>query len=89
MVSRYRSYDPASDTYRAYSGQIRTCVSPFAAPSMEVTGSVSGSAGHAAWCSARYASYRVDDNSYQPYSGPRRECISPFPGDASAQTASR
>ncbi|WP_318246550.1 BA14K family protein [Rhizobium sp. T1473] len=88
-VSRYRSCDPAGDTYRAYSGQIRTCVSPFAAPSMEVTGSVSGSAGHAAWCSARYASYRVDDNTYQPYSGPRRECISPFPGDASAETASR
>lgn len=87
-VSRYRSYDPASDTYRSYSGQVRTCVSPFAAPSM-VTGSVSGSAGHVAWCSARYASYRVDDNTFQPHSGPRRECISPFPGDTSAESASR
>ncbi|MEK1892977.1 MAG: BA14K family protein [Rhizobium sp.] len=55
---------------------------------MAVTGSVSGSTGHLAWCSARYASYRVDDNTYQPHSGPRRECISPFPGDTSAESAS-
>jgi len=28
--SRYRSYDPASNSYRAYSGQTKTCRSPYA-----------------------------------------------------------
>ncbi|HTO34124.1 MAG TPA: BA14K family protein [Pararhizobium sp.] len=27
--SRYRSFDPADNTYRAYSGEIRSCVSPY------------------------------------------------------------
>ncbi|RDJ11758.1 BA14K family protein [Rhizobium grahamii] len=89
-ASRYRSYNPASDTYRSYSGQIRTCVSPFAAPSTEVTGSVSnGNTNHVVWCSGRYASYRTDDNTYQPYGGPRRECVSPFPEGSSIITVSQ
>ncbi|MEK1873507.1 MAG: BA14K family protein [Rhizobium altiplani] len=88
-ASRYRSYDRARDTYRSYSGQIRICVSPFAAPSMEITGSVSGNPDQLAWCFARYASYRANDNTYQPYGRPRRECVSPFSSNTSAETASQ
>jgi len=29
-VQRYRSYDGTKNTYRSFSGEIRTCVSPFA-----------------------------------------------------------
>ncbi len=88
-ASRYRSYDPASNTYRSYSGQMRSCVSPITSPSMEITGSVSGGADHTAWCSTRYSSYRAQDNTYQPYNGPRRACTSPFPENSGAETASR
>jgi len=80
--SRYRSYDPASNSYRAYSGQTKTCMSPYAA--LEATRSETAQAGSdvavyaaVAWCAARYQSYRASDNSYQPYSGRRRTCVPP------------
>ncbi|MGI9483964.1 MAG: BA14K family protein [Hyphomicrobiales bacterium] len=28
-LDRYRSYDPASDTFVAYSGKVRRCRSPY------------------------------------------------------------
>lgn len=82
--SRYRSYDPATNTYRSYSGQVRRCASRYASDDVdgERTAQVNPRfAGygmenlHAAWCAARYRSYRADDNTYQPYGGPRRPCL--------------
>ena len=80
-AGHYRSFDAATNSYRAYSGQMKTCMSPFAASSGTVatTGAVSNGADSAAaaWCAARYQSYRAEDNSYQPYDGPRRACVPP------------
>ncbi|RDJ05638.1 BA14K family protein [Rhizobium grahamii] len=81
--ARYRSYDPASNSYRAHSGATKTCLSPYAA--LEAVESGATQAGSAlaaggaamAWCAARYQSYRASDNSYQPYNGPRRTCVPP------------
>ncbi|ESX46488.1 BA14K family protein [Mesorhizobium sp. C416B] len=86
-ASRYRSYDPEDNSYMSYSGQQRTCVSPYlaadrAAPReasyVEGAGAYAAAGGepdHVASCFSRYRSYRPEDNSYQPYSGgPRRQC---------------
>ncbi|ESW80848.1 hypothetical protein X773_15225 [Mesorhizobium sp. LSJC285A00] len=84
-ASRYRSYDPDDNSYMSYSGQQRTCVSPYlaadrAAPReasyVEGEGAYAAAGGdHVASCFSRYRSYRPEDNSYQPYSGgPRRQC---------------
>ncbi|ESZ53610.1 BA14K family protein [Mesorhizobium sp. L103C131B0] len=86
-ASRYRSYDPDDNSYMSYSGQQRTCVSPYlaadrAAPReasyVEGAGAYAAAGGepdHVASCFSRYRSYRPEDNSYQPYSGgPRRQC---------------
>jgi hypothetical protein len=85
---RYRSFDPATNNYRSYSGETRSCISPCAASqlggdhrvaNMDDRYNEASTLGHAdaAWCAARYASYREEDNSYQPYDGPRRRCV-PF-----------
>lgn len=84
--SRYKSYDPETNAYRAYGGQMRACRSPYAAgyPTNESrTAQINRRfVGYAtadlriATC-ARYQSYRAADNSYQPYSGPRRPCLHP------------
>lgn len=97
-TDRYRSFDPATNTYRSYSGETRTCSSPFATWQMAERGVTEVDAAvhetsppkqtDATWCAARYASYREEDNSYQPYDGPRRKCIPPFHADlASARNS--
>lgn len=39
-ADRYRSYDPANDSYRSYSGQVRPCVSPYSEEIPEQTGAM-------------------------------------------------
>lgn len=79
--SRYRSYTPASDSYRAFSGEMKICVSPYSASLEEgetiATGSASKASADLAWCTERYQSYRASDNTYQPHTGPRRVCTPP------------
>ncbi|EJT06007.1 BA14K family protein [Rhizobium sp. CCGE 510] len=72
---RYRSFDPATNTYRSYSGEIRACSSPNQPDIAETDGGAGTKA--AAWCASRYRSYRPDDNTYQPWDGPRRTCDAP------------
>lgn len=86
-ASRYRSFDPSTNSYRSFSGEIRTCSSPF-----ETSASISSHSrdGYAqlqsapqqlaAWCASRYRSYRPSDNTYQPHSGQRRVCQGPKAG---------
>lgn len=88
-ADRFRSYRVEDNSYNAYRGGRRTCVSPFfdgasaareeegpyadATASAKVTGRLSPR--HIQSCFDRYRSYRPEDNSYQPYSGgPRRQC---------------
>jgi hypothetical protein len=85
--SRYRSYNPETNAYRSYGGQIRACQSPYAAKhpiDKDQTAQIDRRfVGYAtanprtASCTARDQSYRADDNSYQPYNGPRRPCLHP------------
>ncbi|MBA1346194.1 BA14K family protein [Rhizobium sp. WYCCWR 11146] len=75
-ADRYRSFDPATNSYRSYSGGTRECISPF---QRIVAGADEGvgtkvNAQAAARCAARYRSYRPQDNTYQPWEGPRRSC---------------
>ncbi|MBB4190070.1 hypothetical protein GGE45_002521 [Rhizobium aethiopicum] len=75
-AKRYRSFDPATNSYRSYRGEIRECSSPFQqniAASPE-DGGMKVNAQAAARCAARYRSYRPEDNTYQPWDGPRRNC---------------
>ncbi|NNU48849.1 BA14K family protein [Rhizobium sp. WYCCWR 11279] len=85
---RYRSFDPATNSYRSYSGETRSCKSPYGASQLGEDSLVANANdrdhgastldhAYAAWCAARYASYREEDNSYQPYDGPRRKCVPP------------
>ncbi len=69
--SRYRSYDPTTNTYRSFRGQVRVC-QPKSADSAYL------SSAQAIWCANRYKSYRAEDNSYQPYGGPRMKCTPPM-----------
>lgn len=75
-AQRYRSFDPATNSYRSFRGEIRECFSPFQQNIAEnpETGGTKVSAQAAARCAARYRSYRPEDNSYQPWEGPRRSC---------------
>jgi hypothetical protein len=75
-AKRYRSFDPATNSYRSYRGEIRECASPFQqniAASPEA-GGTKVNAQAAARCAARYRSYRPEDNTYQPWEGQRRSC---------------
>ncbi|ARQ09857.1 BA14K-like protein [Rhizobium etli] len=75
-AKRYRSFEPATNSYRSYKGEIRECSSPFQqniAASPEA-GGTEVNAQAAARCAARYRSYRPEDNTYQPWDGPRRSC---------------
>jgi hypothetical protein len=90
---RYRSYDAQTNSYRAFTGEVRTCTSPF--DSMVPTASVSQPGTNqteapdsvaVSWCAARYQSYRAQDNTYQPFEGPRKTCDGPR---ASNDVASR
>ncbi|SCB56996.1 BA14K-like protein [Rhizobium aethiopicum] len=75
-AKRYRSFDPATNSYRSYSGETRECSSPFQQTIAEghEPGSMNVNAQAAARCAARYRSYRPEDNTYQPWEGPRRSC---------------
>ncbi|MFS2180110.1 BA14K family protein [Rhizobium pisi] len=78
-AERYRSYDPATNSYRSYSGETRECSSPFQRNVVEADehlGTTSNGRA-AAWCAARYRSYQPEDNTYQPWEGPRRTCDAP------------
>lgn len=80
-ASRYRSYNPDTNTYRSYGGSIRICVSPHMKED-ESTAPQSGlSQAHMDWCAARYRSYRAEDNTYRSFSGEQRDCLSPFMQD--------
>ncbi|MBB4238156.1 BA14K family protein [Rhizobium esperanzae] len=70
-TQHYRSFDPSTNSYRSYSGEIRTCSSPYESD-------LAVNAQAAAWCAARYRSYRPEDNTYQPWDGPRRSCETPL-----------
>jgi hypothetical protein len=83
--ARYRSYDPNDNSYNAFSGARRECISPHFDQShsegeavgyveagmqtVEASGSESLSAEHVQSCFDRYHSYQPEDNSYQPYGG--------------------
>ncbi|TAX46133.1 BA14K family protein (plasmid) [Rhizobium leguminosarum] len=73
---RYRSFNPATNSYRSYSGETRECSSPFQPTVAEADEGVGTNvnAQAAARCAARYKSYRPEDNTYQPWEGPRRSC---------------
>jgi hypothetical protein len=91
-ASRYKSFNAGTNSYRSYSGEARTCVSPFErspvasldTPEKQAPSSVDLAT--QAWCAARYQSYQPADNTYQPYDGPRRACEAPRADD---QVASR
>ncbi|QPB22423.1 BA14K family protein [Rhizobium sp. 007] len=75
-AERYRSFNPATNSYRSYSGETRECFSPFhriVAEANERVGTKMNTQA-AARCAARYKSYRPEDNTYQPWEGPRRSC---------------
>ncbi|MBP2446228.1 BA14K family protein [Rhizobium leguminosarum] len=79
-AQRYRSFDPATNTYRSYSGEIRACSSSYLQPTVAETdegAAANVNAKAAAWCASRYRSYRPEDNTYQPWDGPRRMCDAP------------
>ncbi|WP_082597332.1 BA14K family protein [Rhizobium sp. Root708] len=90
-ASRYRSYNANMNTYRSFSGEMRSCSSPFESrqsASDKYLGQAAKSSftseGVVAWCAARYQSYRPADNTYQPYGGQRRPCLGPKSGDEMA-----
>ena len=90
-LRHYRSYDMADNSYRSFSGQRRSCVSPYLSETGQAplpvarTADAAGAAmipdeasmsDHARSCMQRYRSYRVADNTYQPFDGgPRRACM--------------
>jgi hypothetical protein len=89
---RYRSYDPATNSYRAFSGEMRSCASPYSEQTSKSRVSmtqaaatpapgVAESQAAASWCAERYQSYDAEDNSYQPFDGPRRQCRPPLQQD--------
>jgi hypothetical protein len=88
-AAKYHSFNPETNSYRSFSGDIRTCVSPFdgaaeaAAPMPQDQGQTTEAVAPsiASWCATRYQSYRAEDNTYQPYDGPRRTCEGPRVSD--------
>lgn len=78
---RYRSYRADDNSYSAFSGERKACISPYMdVASTDDIGRMSPSADlmtddHMRKCQARYSSYRASDNTYQPYGGPRRACM--------------
>ncbi|SIQ89104.1 BA14K-like protein [Rhizobium sp. RU20A] len=85
-AQRYRSYRAEDNTYRSYSGTLRTCQSPFEVKGETTLADVGTDDGlyaalpddaASSWCKARYRSYRASDNTYQPYGGGRRPCMPP------------
>jgi hypothetical protein len=78
--TRYRSYDPVSNTYQPYRGGPRqTCAAPIETPATPVqevadVGGANGLDANARWCMEKFSSYRVEDNTYQPFTGGRKQC---------------
>jgi len=73
-ASHYRSFDPATNTYRSFQGQVRVCQ-----PSSEKSGDVVASttpavaaplANAAIWCANRYKSYRAEETPISPTMAP-------------------
>jgi len=90
-ASRYRSYNANTNSYRSFSGEMKSCSPPFESRQSasdkypgQAAQSSSTSEGVVAWCAARYQSYRLADNTYQPYGGQRRPCPGPKSGDEMA-----
>jgi hypothetical protein len=89
-ASRYRSFNVDTNTYRSFSGETKTCSSPFESrqsysdQNLGQSAKAATSEDVAAWCAARYQSYRIEDNTYQPYGGQRRPCRGPKAGDEMA-----
>lgn len=87
--TRYRTYDPADNTYQPHGGgPRRNCAVPseITAPSVQQVADISGTEepdANAQWCIQRYSSYRIEDNTYQPFSGGRRQCPGPDAQSAS------
>jgi len=79
--SRYRSFDPTTNTYRSFQGQVRVCQPPFEgsehAGGPTLVDAADAMPNAATWCANRYKSYRADDNTYQPYNGHRVKCNPP------------
>ncbi|MFA1623419.1 BA14K family protein [Rhizobium mongolense] len=75
-AERYHSFNPATNSYRSYSGETLECSSPFQRIVAEANDRVGTKMNTqaAARCAARYKSYRPEDNTYQPWEGPRRSC---------------
>ena len=73
-TSHYRSYEPSSDTYRSYSGERRTCMSPFTGLPKNDAADRQTVSSATLWCASHYKSYRLEDNTFQPYDGPRQIC---------------
>ena len=84
--ANYRSYRPETNSYTAYSGEVRPCASPFMTAEETTSGDSEEqlhvtnedralSAEHIQDCLSRYRSYQPEDNTYQPYGGgPRQQC---------------
>lgn len=86
--ARYRSYDPADNTYQPYGGgPRRACAAPIEGATVPVRQVAGGSASepnsNERWCMERYSSYRIEDNTYQPFSGERKQCPGPTSESAS------
>jgi hypothetical protein len=85
-ASHYRSFDPRTNTYRSFRGQVRVCQPPSEKSTDTVASTTSAAdaplANAGIWCANRYKSYRAEDNTYQPSDGPRMRCTPP----AEAQT---
>ncbi len=73
-TSHYRSYEPSSDTYRSFSGERRTCMSPFTGLPKADAADRQTLSSATSWCASHYKSYRSEDNTFQPYDGPRQIC---------------
>lgn len=91
--TRYRSYDPVSNTYQPFGGGPRqNCAAPIKTPATSVQevadgGSANGLDANARWCMEKFSSYRVEDNTYQPFTGGRKQC--PGLGSQSASNSVR
>ena len=91
--ARYRSYDPADNTYQPNGGgPRRACAAAVETlkPPVQQVADIDGTSepdATARWCMERYSSYRIDDNTYQPFSGGRKQCSGP--GSQSASNSLR
>lgn len=86
-ANRYRSYDPATNTYRTYGGETRACTAPREIIGNNVVGegnAVVADSDHLSWCEQRYRSFDAATNTYRTYGGEVRTCVSPYSGSVVA-----